>query len=419
MRQKYSENKPHFASTTRGKQKGIIPVVLALILGVVAIVVLVLVLLLVVYLNHVIAGLIGGGNQPTGNSGTGNCTTQDTLDDFTIKKTEGPLSQEDHLVTQEDATKNPVKNLGDTSWGCPRSNQGIETHLEITKFSQNCAGGNSNCKPNSQEWTPGECANCKNSYSTALGCIGKGNQGILPPASVEPWVINFPCGKNPKNGARVIVCRKDKTKCVVAAAGYECGPSDESFVGGARAEVLSSLGITHGGEVTVGFAQDQSLPYGPVVCGGGANIVGNGQCAIPVAHYTLTKKGYLAHMNYGLHRGLDFMVPNGTPVYATMDGTIVESVDVCQTGDNNGCNSGWGNFITIRHSNNFYSEYHHLAHGTLLAKGTVVKKGQQIALSDNNGTSSGPHLHFQVMTANDHNAHINPNPCLGNIPRSM
>lgn len=71
MRQKYNEKKPRFASAMRGKQKGIIPVILALILGVAAIVVLVLVLLLVVYLNHIIAGLIGGGNQPIGNSNIG------------------------------------------------------------------------------------------------------------------------------------------------------------------------------------------------------------------------------------------------------------------------------------------------------------------------------------------------------------
>lgn len=88
-----------------------------------------------------------------------------------------------------------------------------------------------------------------------------------------------------------------------------------------------------------------------------------------------------------LHRGLDFAVPLGTPVYAAGDG-IVEAA---------GKNPTLGWYIRLRHEGGYRTVYAHmqsLAKG--IAKGRVVKQGQVIAKSGSSGLSTGPHLHHEV-----------------------
>lgn len=75
------------------------------------------------------------------------------------------------------------------------------------------------------------------------------------------------------------------------------------------------------------------------------------------------------------------------PVYAAEAGVVVTAAKV----------SGYGNFIMIWHSSRgeLYTCYGHL-NQFLVKSGTVVKRGQQIAVSGNTGVSTGPHLHFEV-----------------------
>lgn len=87
-----------------------------------------------------------------------------------------------------------------------------------------------------------------------------------------------------------------------------------------------------------------------------------------------------------MHNGQDFKVPYGTEVYATGDGTIVES------GWNSG---GFGNCIVIDHGYGYQTVYGHLS-GIKVTKGQNVKRGDFIGISGNTGLSSGPHLHYQV-----------------------
>jgi murein DD-endopeptidase MepM/ murein hydrolase activator NlpD len=61
-----------------------------------------------------------------------------------------------------------------------------------------------------------------------------------------------------------------------------------------------------------------------------------------------------------------------------------------------------GNYIVIRHSDNEYSMYAHLKKGSLkIKKGDVVKQGQVIASVGNTGSSTEPHLHFQIQDSSD------------------
>ena len=99
--------------------------------------------------------------------------------------------------------------------------------------------------------------------------------------------------------------------------------------------------------------------------------------------------GYRIHPITGkrrLHRGLDFAVNTGTPVYAPADG-VVETVRPSKEGS--------GNFLRLQHTFGFSSSYSHL-HKFAVKSGDFVNKGDLIAYSGNSGLSSGPHLHYEV-----------------------
>ena len=98
-----------------------------------------------------------------------------------------------------------------------------------------------------------------------------------------------------------------------------------------------------------------------------------------------------------MHYGQDFEVPYGTEVYATGNGTVIES----------GWNSmGFGNFVVIDHGYGLRTTYGHLSRINA-AKGVNVRRGDLIGYSGNTGTSSGPHLHYQIDQFGQHKNPIN------------
>lgn len=102
-----------------------------------------------------------------------------------------------------------------------------------------------------------------------------------------------------------------------------------------------------------------------------------------------SKFGYRKHPITGrkrMHRGLDFAVNTGTPVYAPADG-VVSAVRPS--------NKGSGNYLRLRHAFGFSSSYSHLKKFAV-RNGDFVNKGDLIAYSGNSGLSSGPHLHYEV-----------------------
>jgi murein DD-endopeptidase MepM/ murein hydrolase activator NlpD len=98
-----------------------------------------------------------------------------------------------------------------------------------------------------------------------------------------------------------------------------------------------------------------------------------------------------------MHYGQDFTVPFGTEVYATGNGQVIES------GWNSG---GFGNYIVIDHGYGLHSTYGHLSN-IKVTKGANVKRGDLIGLSGSTGTSSGPHLHYQVDQFGQHKNPMN------------
>jgi murein DD-endopeptidase MepM/ murein hydrolase activator NlpD len=95
-----------------------------------------------------------------------------------------------------------------------------------------------------------------------------------------------------------------------------------------------------------------------------------------------------------IHNGIDLSTKVGTPIFAASSGEVVTVVT-----DQGESHSGLGNLIIIQHADGIMSRYHHLPTGGVQVKvGDQVKAGQQIAISGNSGTSTGPHLHFTIFT---------------------
>ncbi len=90
------------------------------------------------------------------------------------------------------------------------------------------------------------------------------------------------------------------------------------------------------------------------------------------------------------HKGVDFALKPGNPVYATGNG-VVESVKFEFF--------GYGNQVVIDHGFGYKTRYAHLK-SIGLVEGMNVKRGECIGLSGNSGKSTGPHLHYEVIYRN-------------------
>ncbi len=71
--------------------------------------------------------------------------------------------------------------------------------------------------------------------------------------------------------------------------------------------------------------------------------------------------------------------------------------------------NGYGYAVDIRHSNGIVTRYGH-ASKLLVHAGDYVMPGQEIALVDSTGRSTGPHLHFVEVIVDG--AQLNPKPYL-------
>ncbi|MFM8422356.1 MAG: M23 family metallopeptidase, partial [Candidatus Fonsibacter sp.] len=112
----------------------------------------------------------------------------------------------------------------------------------------------------------------------------------------------------------------------------------------------------------------------------------------PINGAKLTSRfGFRMHPILGfnhLHQGTDFAAPIGTPVMASGSGTV-EYV---------GWKGGYGKFISIRHSSVYQTNYAHLQdYAKGIRRGAKVQQGQIIGYSGNTGSSTGPHLHYEVV----------------------
>ena len=132
-----------------------------------------------------------------------------------------------------------------------------------------------------------------------------------------------------------------------------------------------------------------------------ASLAKTRQSPVSKGKYNLTARygsggGYWSS---GIHTGLDFAAPSGTPVMAAASGTVVST----------GYEGAYGNRVVIRHGNGVMTTYNHLS-SVSVSPGAKVSTGDQIGRVGTTGNTTGSHLHFEV-TQNDR--FVNPEAWLG------
>jgi len=87
-----------------------------------------------------------------------------------------------------------------------------------------------------------------------------------------------------------------------------------------------------------------------------------------------------------MHKGLDFTAPQGTPIYATGNGTVTEASFSA---------GGFGKHVIIKHGYGYETLYGHMVR-MKVREGQKVKRGELIGWVGSTGKSTGPHCHYEV-----------------------
>lgn len=118
---------------------------------------------------------------------------------------------------------------------------------------------------------------------------------------------------------------------------------------------------------------------------------------MPISNKDLTRTasgwGWRIHPIYKIkkfHEGMDFSAPTGTEIYATGDGVVTDVTTSF---------SGYGKHIRIDHGFGYQSLYAHMSQFKV-KKGQKVKRGDVIGLVGSTGTSTAPHLHYEIRLKN-------------------
>lgn len=130
-----------------------------------------------------------------------------------------------------------------------------------------------------------------------------------------------------------------------------------------QAEIAAATGVS-------------TLPAGPMSAPSAAGLVW------PLSGTVTSGFGY----RWGrMHEGIDIAVPNGTPIRAAKAGRVIMA----------SYNGGYGNYTCVDHGGGLSTCYAHQS-GFAASTGQRVSQGQIIGYSGNTGSSTGPHLHFEV-----------------------
>jgi murein DD-endopeptidase MepM/ murein hydrolase activator NlpD len=137
-----------------------------------------------------------------------------------------------------------------------------------------------------------------------------------------------------------------------------------------RAQIAAEIAEASGGV---------ALPAGPMPSPSAAGFIW------PVEGTLTSGFGY----RWGrMHEGIDISVPEGTPIRAAADGTVILMQSEYESG-------GYGNYTCVDHGGGLSTCYAHQS-SFATSVGAGVNQGDVIGLSGNTGHSTGPHLHFEV-----------------------
>ncbi len=113
--------------------------------------------------------------------------------------------------------------------------------------------------------------------------------------------------------------------------------------------------------------------------------------------------GYRWHPIWGTytgHKGIDIGGNYGTTIVAAEDGVVVDINRGCTHNYGKswscGCGGGYGNYVEINHSNGLTTFYAH-CQTVNVSVGQHITRGQAIAEMGSTGSSTGAHVHFEVI----------------------
>jgi murein DD-endopeptidase MepM/ murein hydrolase activator NlpD len=100
------------------------------------------------------------------------------------------------------------------------------------------------------------------------------------------------------------------------------------------------------------------------------------------------------------HDGVDLGATRNTPIRAAAAGQVIRvvcnvSAGTCDT-DGNRTLRGCGWYAEVLHAGSVVTRYCHMVRRPSVAVGQAVAKGQILGYVGTSGSSSGPHLHFEV-----------------------
>lgn len=87
------------------------------------------------------------------------------------------------------------------------------------------------------------------------------------------------------------------------------------------------------------------------------------------------------------HTGIDYAAPYGTPAVTVGDGTVIRA----------GWYGGYGNSVDVRHNETYTTRYGHFSRLAVKA-GQKVQQGDIVGYVGSTGYSTGPHLHYEMIT---------------------
>lgn len=101
------------------------------------------------------------------------------------------------------------------------------------------------------------------------------------------------------------------------------------------------------------------------------------------------------------HRGIDISGSGrGSPIYSSTEGTVIKTNNSCPNEGYYGspCGGEFGNYVEVETPTGLVIFYAHMRNQIKVSVGQQVSKGTLIGYLGNSGSSTGPHLHFEIRS---------------------